>query len=772
MIRSYLKIAFRNFTRNITFSLINLFGLSIAFALFILLSLYITSELSTDKHIENVENIYCLLEKNNMHIYGGGMFAGYINGRYPEVKQVCRSYMFEGEFFLKDGNFVYYDNFGTVDSNYFDMFRNKAILGSLEHALDGDNGMVLTESAAKALFNDKNPIGETVNWGKNHDFIVNAVIPDLPENSTYKVDCFVSVLCLNTLATGMLTNPGNWSMTTFVEVKDNSNIELLEDKLSKDLLDQFKRNTNWGLQPYLDIYFNQKVRGPEGFRHGNKQFVILFIGVALFILVIACINYINLTTARAASRAREVGIRKVVGAYMQKLMKQFLSESILMIFISLIIGFLLAELSVNEFNRLAETNLHVKGFYAYPFNIIFFVGAIVLGIISGLYPAFALTSFKTVEVIKGKISKSSRGVIARKILMVFQFIISLTMIVGTIVIYRQINFVKHINLGFDKENVIRLKTNDAAFKNAQAFKDELLTIAGVEKVSFSNGVPGDITNGMYDVVDGQEIQMRHLYCDSEFLDMMGLTMVSGRNFSGADSADIQKTYIINETAAKQFAWEDPYAIKLWGLKLIGIVKDFNFTSLHQPVGPLFITFFDNMDEIIVRISGANQKAVIEQIEKAWIKKYPEDPFNFEFVDQLIDKQYKEEERLGNIVSYFSAFALLIACMGLLGMASFMIHQRRREIGIRKVHGGAVTQIVKMLSFEFVKWVFLAFIISVPLSYYIMKMWLTKNFTYQVEMEWWIFALSGFVVVAISLLTVSIQAYRAANMNPVDSLRYE
>jgi len=253
---------------------------------------------------------------------------------------------------------------------------------------------------------------------------------------------------------------------------------------------------------------------------------------------------------------------------------------------------------------------------------------------------------------------------------------------------------------------------------------------------------------------------------------MGFQMISGRNFSSEDESDRAGRYIMNEAAAKIYGWEDPYKIKLWGFTLIGVVKDFNYQSLHQPIGPLFITFLDNMNEIVIRISGTNQTSTIDKIENAWIQKYPEDPFNFEFVDQVIDQQYKAEERLGNIISYFSVFALIIACMGLLGMTSFMVEHRQKEIGIRKVHGGTVKKIVSMLSFEFVKWVLLAFIISVPLSYYIMKSWLAKNFTYQVEMEWWVFVLSGFAVVAISLLTVSIQAYRAANMNPADSLRYE
>ena len=769
MIKSYLKIALRSFTKNIGFSLINLFGLSIAFSLFILLSLYINSELTTDSHLENIENIYILHEKNSNGTHGGGMFAKYINERYPEVKQVCRTFYWpDVKLFTDDDHFIKMDKFGLVDSNYFKIFDSEVILGNLDDALKGDKGMVLTETISKALFGDENPLGKIVSLGNEYDFIVNAVIPDLPKNSTYLVDCFFSVERLLETHEGLLTSPGNWSTPTIVEVHENTNIPLLEEKLSKDLLEQYGRNTNWGLFPYSELYFN----GPDAFRHGNKQFVMLFLGIAIFILLIACINYINLTTARAGNRAREVGIRKVVGAYKQKLIKQFLTESTILIFLSLIIGFLLAELSISEFNTLAQSELQVKAFYAFPFNIIFIAGSILLGILSGLYPAFALTSFKTVEVIKGKVTRSKGGSIARKVLMVFQFVISMVMIVGTIVIYLQINYVKNVNLGFDKENVIHLRTNDNAFMNAQDFKTELLAIPGVEKVSFSRGTPGAIGNGMYDERTGQEVQMRHLSCDPDFMDLFDLEMVSGRNFSWADSADIRKTYMMNEAAVKKYGWEDPYEIKLWGLKLIGVVKDFNFKSLHQPIGPLFITYLRSMPEINIRVSGMNQSEVIAKIEKAWIKKYPETPFDFRFVDQIADQQYKEEERLGTIVSYFSVFALIIASMGLLGMTSFMIRQRHREIGIRKIHGSATSQIINLLSFEFVKWVVLAFIISTPLSYYLMNTWLTNNFTFRVDLDWWIFVVSGMAVVVLSLLTVSIQSYRAAQMNPVESLRYE
>lgn len=782
MIKSYIKFAFRNFISNKTFSLINVLGLSIAFALFILLFLYITSELSTDKHIENVENIYCLVEKNRKHIFTGGMFATYIHERYPEIKQVCRSYRLKEDILFDDATLASFDYIRAVDSNYFDIFINRAISGNLEDALKEKNGMVLTERVSKALFGNKNPIGKTVklNRGKNkyYDFIVNAVISDLPENSSYKADFFISILSLLELYEGMLMTSENWTITTFVEVENKTNIPLLEKKLSIDLLERFNRDTNWGLHAYKDIYFNYEFRDSSNkFKHGNIRFVILLIGISVFIIVIASINYINLTTACSGKRAREVGVRKVTGAYQDKLIIQFLIESILLIFISLAIGFFLAELFIGEFNRLVETNLQVKNFYVYPFNILFIIGAILLGVFSGLYPAYVLTSFKTAEIIKGKISSGKRGMIVRKLLTIFQFSMSFIMIVGTIVIYLQLHYVKHSDLGFKKENIVRLDTKDRlAFINAQDLKNELLTIPGVEKVSFCTGIPGDPLGGIYDEIDGQAIEMRQMICDHEYLDLMDIQVVNGRKFSKDNEEDLGKTYIINEAAVKAFetfGWQNPYEIKIWGLKLIGIVEDFNFASLHKPITPLFIMYNANfLRHIVIKISGSNISKTLINIEKAWLKKYPNNPFEFEFVDQFLDQQYKSEEHLGSIVNYFSGFALFIACIGLLGMTSYMVHQRRHEIAVRKVLGGSVKKIINMLTFEHIKLVFIAFVLSVPLSYYIMKTWLDSNFVYRVELSWWVFLISGFIVLTLTIITVCIQVNHAATANPVDSLRSE
>lgn len=765
MLRSYFKIAFRSFTRNITFSLINLFGLGIAFALFILLILYANYELTTDLHHKKANRIYRLFEQNLNSTGTLSKFGPMISNSYPEVEQVCRMYFDRGQFSVDEVD-IYMRSVVIVDSSYFKIFTHEIIWGDLNQALIGKNGLVLTETASKKLFGNKNPIGRVVNWTKEISLIVNAVIKDLPKNSSIIPEAFVSFPCLKYRDETVYTTDYDWALSTWVLLKKDIDREGLITKISSDLNERFSPHTNFGLQNITDIYLNTTVRDFD-FRHGNPQLLYVFIGLAVFIIIIASINYINLTTAQANIRAKEVCIRKVVGASKKSLIIQFLLESCILIFISLIVGFLIAEFFVPKFNLLTESNLKVKSFYAARYLIFFICGGLALGALSGIYPALVLTTFKPIEVIKGKVSKSKGSLIARRAMLIFQFVISMIMIVGTIIIFQQIEYVKHADLGFNQKNIIVSRTGKNIAHEGMHFKNELLAVSGVENISVSQSLPGQVKSSMG---AGDNIEMLNLGCDENYLELFGIEIVNGRGFTGR-TADFNKNFLLNETALKYLEWDDPFKMKIWGMSCIGIVKDFNIATLHQPIAPLFITYKQFMGDLNIQLSGTNMSGVIEQIETIWKNHYPEKPFNFNFVDEIDDRQYQAEERLGETIGYFALFALLISMLGLFGLTLFMIQNKITEIGIRKVHGASTTQIIKMFSFDFIKWLTIAFIISIPLSWYLVDIWL-QNFAYRVSIEWWVFASSGIICLIISLVTIIILVYKAATMNPVDSLRYE
>ena len=768
MFKSYLKIVFRSFLKNKASTIINLIGLSIAFALFILLILYANNELTTDLYHKKADRIYRVLETEKRFISTGAKFGPYIANSFPEVEEVCRMY-FDGGTFTHEDKEVSIDNIAVVDSNYFKIFTHEIIFGDLQKSLNGNRSVVLSETASKKIFGDKNPIGQVVNWGKLLSLTVNAVIKDTPQNSSIQFDAYISFMCLEIRNENALNYDGNWSLTTWVLLKQNSDLAALEKKMSVNLNSEFGQNNKFGLQNLKDIYLNASV-DDDNIRHGNLQLIQLFIGLAFFILIIASINYINLTTAQAAIRAREVGIRKVVGAHKTILIVQFLIESCVLVFISLLIGFLLAEFFIPTFNILASTALKVKTFYTGRYIITFIGGGILLGIAAGIYPAFVLSFFHPLDVIRGKITKSKGSLMARKALLIFQFTMAMIMIVATITIYRQINFVKHLDLGFNKEKKILIRTKTNLVREGKAFKDDLLAIAGVDMISVCNGVPGEVNNGMGSTINGREIRMAHLLFDENYIDLMGIEILKGHSFT-RDSSDINKAYLLNESAVKYLETKDPFDLTIWKSKCIGIVKDFNFASLHQPIAPLFMTYGSYMRDICVRFSGSDISGILKKTEAVWNKYFPKTPFNYRFIDDIVDKQYHAEEQMGKILGYFTLFTLFIAAIGILGLTSFIIQQRTKEIGIRKVHGCSTTQIIRMFSFDFLKWLVIAFIISIPLSWYLVDYWL-QNFSYRISIDWWVFGFSGLISLIISSFTIIIFVYKAAIMNPVDTLRYE
>ncbi len=773
MFKSYLKTIIRSFIKNKSTTLINVIGLSLAFCLFILLMLYVNNELTTDNYHLKADRIFRVISDEGKIHTTSSTLATFISENYPELEQACRTLHLKGKLSFNNQNFPF-KQMCLADSNYFKIFSHQKIMGNLNSALSDMNGLVLTKSYAKKLFGDQNPINKVVQLGENnywlkegYSLVVKAVIEDVPENSSLKVDGFISFNMIQKLAPYMLNNENILNFTTWLLLNQQKDKEKIIEKLNQELQ---KRYYDWEqtvLQPLPELFFEKT---NDDFRHGNLQLVYLFATLAVFIVFMACINYINLANAQASSRAKEVGLRKVVGASKWKLIFQFLLESGLITFISLIIGFVLAELFIGKFNLLANTNFEVKTFYQLKYIWAFIFGAVIISIFSGLYPSLVMIKFHPIDILKSRFSGGGKGLNLRRILLVTQFVISLIMIFGTIMIYQQLRYVNHLNLGFDKEKIIHLQTRDNLVKKDHPFNTQIKAIPGVEMIAVCSGIPGDVVNGMGASVEGKNILMRHLKMNEDFLDLMKINLVQGKGFT-RDTIDISKTFMVNETAVKNFGWDDPMKIKIWGRKCVGVVKDFNFTSIHQDIGPLFFTYEGNMTDLCVKFSGNQITPLLNKIEQVWSNNFPERPFEFRFVDSVLEDQYKTEERLGKIVSYFAFISLFIASLGLFGLTSFIVNQRTKEIGIRKTLGSSSNQIIGMISFDFLKWFIVAFVIFIPAAWYIAHSWL-DNFSYQTRVSWLIFALSGLLLALISALVIRLQTYRAASINPVDSLRYE
>lgn len=773
MFNYYLKTAIRSFYRNKATTFINILGLSIAFCLFILLMLYVNNELTTDKYHTKLDRIFRIIESNGVTNTTSSTLASYVKANYPEVAQSCRTLSISGKILYDEKSFNF-NQMCLADSNHFSVFDYELIKGDLNRALEGENGLVITETFAKQLFGDEDPLNKIVQLGENsywlregYSLVVKAVIKDVPQNSSLIVDGFISLSMLEKTAAYMMNNENVLNFTTWILLNQSDATKNVLELLDLELKNRYHGWNRTALQPLDELFFNQT---RDDFRHGNIQLVNLFCALAFFIVFMACINYVNLANAQAILRAKEVGMRKIMGAPKGRLIIQFLSESIFLILLCLIIGFLLAEFMIDNFNLLAKTNFKVKTFYQFNYLLIVIPGALMIGMLSGLYPTLVLLKFRPIDVIKSRWIQNIGGLNVRRILLIVQFVISLMMIFGTIMIYRQMQFVKHMNLGFDKEKIIYLQTRDKLTKKDHPFRTKIQSMPGVKMLAVCNGIPGNVQNGMFTDLADQKIEMRHLKIDQNYLELMNIKLVLGEGFT-RDSTDMLKTFMMNQSAVKKYGWDDPLSVKIWGLKCVGVVEDFNFKSAHQPIEPLFFTYEEWMKELCVKYESDHLAKLLESIEQSWIDNFPNRPFEYRFVDDVFDNLYKSEDRLAKIVSYFAVISLLIAGLGLLGLTSFIVNQRIREIGIRKILGSSSSQIIKMINVDFIKWLLIAFIIFIPLGWLIATEWL-QNFSYRTNISWWVFAISGLVLFLVTIIAIRIQAYCAANMNPVDSLRYE
>lgn len=809
MLKNYFKIAIRNLWKNKGFTAINIAGLAIGLACFILIALYVVDELSYDRYNEKADRIY----RVDADIKFGGNelklcvssdpMGATLKKDYPQVEEYTRIYSSEGDKLVKKGNeYIDEQHIVYVDSTFFNVFTLPAISGNTKIALDEPNTVVITELTAKKYFSTVDAVGKTIEIDKK-PFKITAVIKDIPQNSHFHFDFMMSMKNVeygfgnylsHNFQTYIVLRPGTDYKAfekNFPQVVDKYILPQAKQFMNINSMDDFYKAGNmlaYHLMPLTDIHLKSD-RFPELDANGNIQYVYIFAVVALFILLIACINFINLSTARSASRAKEVGIRKVLGTERKNLVFQFLTESTLMALISLVVAIGIAYLVLPLFNDIAAKSLTVNSIFSakiFPFLIAL---PFLVGIVAGSYPAFFLSKFKPVSVLKGKINAGFKKSYLRSSLVVLQFFTSILLIIGTVVVYKQLNYIQTTNLGFNKDQVLIINGYNALGSNDEAFKNEVLNMPGVKSGTISGYLPvsgssrNDMSYSRESVQDSKNsLSSQTWRVDYDYINTLGMEIVKGRNFSkdfGSDSTAV----IINETAAKVLGYDDPIGKKIYtnyqdmngtrpvSYNIIGVVKDFHFESLRQNIYPLIMRLDHDNGLASFKVNTANIQPLIKQIEAKWKTMAPGMPFSYRFMDDAFDNMYRSEQRVGEVAITFAILAIFIACLGLFGLVTYMAEQRTKEIGVRKVLGATVSNLVTMLSKDFLKLVIIAALIAFPVSWWIMNAWL-QDFAYRISIDWWVFLLAGFAALLVALATISFQAIKAALANPVRSLRTE
>jgi len=829
MLKNYLKIAFRNLKRYKAYSYINIGGLSIGVACCLLILLYINDELSYDSFHENADRIYRI----NTYLKFGDtelnipvvsdMMGQLLKQDYPQVEEYTRIFIQGGDKRIKNvehsdhtgrNDYNLEHNVAFVDSTFFKVFTFPAVSGQTNKILDEPNTVVITESIAKKYFGTAYAVGRTIETDDNGGafYKVTAVIADMPENSHFRFNFLFPMVNLNYNSWGNLVS---MNFHTYLLLKEGADYKELEKKFeeyndkyampyarrflqvkSKEEFEKAGNRLEHTLIPVKDIHLYSK-NIQELSPSGNIQYVYIFSAVALFILLIACINFMNLTTARSANRAREVGIRKVLGTERKNLVFQFLTESTLMSFFSVVVAVLIVINILPFFNNLAGKKLGLNSFLSPSILALLIPLPFIIGLLSGSYPSFFLSRFTPSEIIKGRLSKGSKSSGLRSVLVVFQFATSIILITGTIIIYTQLNYIQNKNLGYHKNQILIINDSYSLGNNIDAFKNEMLNVSGVISGTISNylPIPSERNNSAFfkeaGMVSESGLTMQRWIIDYDYLKTLGIELSEGRNFSqefGTDSSAI----ILNQTAVKQLGYQNPIGQRIYtwvtggrlvDYNIIGVVKDFHFESLRQDIGPLcFVpggsdaissarSQYKSTELISFRINAAVLSTILKEAQVKWKNMSASLPFSYRFLDESFNEVYKAERRVGTIVLLFSALAIIVACLGLFGLAAFLAEQKTKEIGVRKVLGASVPSILLLLSKEFMKWIIIANIIAVPVAYYFMNKWL-QDFAYRININWWLFILAGFIALIIAFLTISVQAIRAATANPVDSLKYE
>jgi putative ABC transport system permease protein len=812
MFKNYFKIAWRNLVKNKTFSAINIIGLASGLACFILIALYVTDELSYDRFYDKANRIYRI---NSDMVFGGNKLhmaatsdpmGATLKKDYPQVEAYVRFYDPMGiKRIKKDSEYIRETNTVYADSTLFEVFNLPAIAGNTKTALNEPNTVIITEKIAKKYFGTTEAIGKIIATGEDAKeiFKVTAVIKNMPHNSHFNFDFIFSMdnvdyqwgnYLSNNLQTYILLQPGtNYKAfeKNFDQVINKYVLPQAKQYMNIGSMEEFKKAGNslgYSLMPLTDIHLHSD-RTAEMGTNGNVQYVYIFSVIALLVLLLACINFINLSTARSASRAKEVGIRKVLGTERKSLINQFLAESILTVFIAAVIGVAIVWLTISWFNDLSGKELSFAELFQLKYIFFLLALPLLVGVVAGSYPAFYLSSFKPIAVLKGKVNAGFKRSSSRNIMVVAQFFISIFIITGTLVVYKQLNYIQTKKLGYNRDQVLIVRGTMALQNNKEAFKEEISKLSGVSDATYAGFLPvanssrtdnSFSTEAVMNVKNGFNMQVWGI--DDKYIPFLGMEIAQGRNFSKEFTTD-SSGVILNETAAKLTGFDNPVGKKIYTMfqdenllqpisyNIIGVVKNFNFESLKENIGPLCFRYEKSDWAVAFKVNTANIQNLIGSIESKWKSMAPGQPFVYSFMNEWFDDMYRVEQRTGKLGLTFAIIAILIACLGLFGLATFMAEQRIKEIGVRKVLGATVTNLTVMLSKDFVKLVLIASVIAFPFAWWIMSKWL-QDFAYRINIGWWIFIAAGLIALLIALATVSFQAIKAALANPVKSLRTE
>lgn len=803
MVRHFFNIAWRNLLKRKFYSFINITGLAIGMACCVLITLYVQHELSYDQYHTKRDRTYRVLQTfrstqqgetlsaptpEDFQVWGCAPVGPALQADFPEIEKVVQ-FMSPVSLLLQQGDKRFQqDNLLFMDSTAFDVFSWKMLAGDPHTALTAPNSIVLTRSVAQKFFGDGNPVGRSLRVDNQDNFMITGVMEDVPPNSQFTFNGLISMTTAKKQRSDIFGYWGYVDFYTYVLLKKNTTIGSLQTQTAAFV----KRHNNddkgyaISFEKMTDAYLHS-VAGRQPGPTGNLLNVYLFSCIAVFIILIACINFMNLSTARSLERAKEIGVRKTLGVKPSSLMWQFLFESILLSLVAGVIALLLAQIGIPLIGKLSGKELSYTNFFTPLLSVCIALFAVAVGILAGIYPAWFLSRFRAIAVLKGKFNPSGEGISFRKALVVFQFTLSIALIAGTTIVYTQLQYLNRHDLGFQKDQMVILdfEGDGKVQQNIEMVKKTIADQPGVISVAASRAVPGEFlpnAGTQIQTPDGQMgNQIPFIYeIDFDFIPTYHIPVIAGRTYSRSYSTDSAQSMVINESAAKLYGYTRPAdavgrKFAQWGRTgvIIGVVKDFNFRSLHQEVQPLTLRYGypDNLNRITVSIKGDNIPATLAHLKETWSHTVPQRPFLYHFLDESFSAQYEADQHFGYLFTFFSCLAICIACLGLLGLSTFVAQQRVKEIGIRKVLGSSVSSIVMLLSKDFIKLVLFAIVIAIPLCWWVMNKWL-QGFAYRITIGPLVFIEAGTIALGIAFATIAWQSVKAAMGNPIRSLRNE